>query len=257
MKINILTDNHALRDFDAEWGLSMFIEFNKQTILFDFGNSDLFLRNAEKLGLDVLNADYFVLSHGHWDHGNGLRFLPKRKLICHPGSFIKRYRGDKYLGLPYTFEESKEKFDLILSSRPLEIYKDVYFLGSIPRIIEFESKGTDQVKEDGTIDLVEDDSGLVIKTDKGIVVISGCAHAGICNTIEHAKKITNINKVYAVLGGFHLKGEDEVTTKTIEYLKRLNINYISTSHCTRFPALVQFANAFGSRPFESGQVIEL
>lgn len=257
MKINILTDNHALRNFDAEWGLSMFIEFNDKTILLDFGNSDLYIKNGKKLGLEVLNADYFVLSHGHWDHGNGLRFLPKRKLICHPGSFIKRYRGDKYLGLPYNLEEAKEKFDLLLSNDYFEIYKDVFFLGSIPRIVEFESKGTDQVKEDGTLDLVEDDSGLVIKTDKGIVVISGCAHAGICNTIEYAKKIANTDEVYAVLGGFHLKGEDEVTNKTIEYLKKLNINYISTSHCTRFPALVQFANAFGSKPFESGQVIEL
>lgn len=257
MKINILTDNHALRNFNAEWGLSMFIEFNDKTILLDFGNSDLFIENGKKLGLEVLNADYFVLSHGHWDHGNGLKFLPKRKLICHPGSFIKRYRGDNYLGLPYTLEQAKEKFDLFLSNDYFEIYKDVFFLGSIPRIIEFESKGTDQVKEDGTLDLVEDDSGLVIKTEKGIVIISGCAHAGICNTIEHARKITNTDKVYAVLGGFHLKGEDEVTNKTIEYLKKLNINYISTSHCTRFPALVQFANAFGSKPFESGQVIEL
>ncbi len=257
MKINILTDNHALRNFDAEWGLSMFIEFEDKTILMDYGNTDLFLKNGEKLGLNVLNADYFVLSHGHWDHGNGLKYLPSCKLICHPGSFINRYRGKTFLGLPYTFEEANEKYDLILSAEPYEICENAWFIGGIPRVVEFESKGTDQVLEDGSLDLVEDDSGIVFKTEKGIVVISGCAHAGICNTIEYAKKITNTDKVYAVVGGFHLKGNDEVTTKTIDYMKKLNIEYISTSHCTRFPALVQFANEFGSKPFESGQVIEL
>jgi 7,8-dihydropterin-6-yl-methyl-4-(beta-D-ribofuranosyl)aminobenzene 5'-phosphate synthase len=257
MKINVLTDNHALRNFDAEWGLSMFIEFEGKTILMDYGNSDLFIRNGEKLGLDVLDADYFVLSHGHWDHGNGLKYLPSCSLICHPGSFINRYRGKTYLGLPYTLEEAQEKYNLVMREGPLEIFKNAYFIGGIPRLVEFESKGTDQVLEDGSLDLVEDDSGIVFKTEKGIVVISGCAHAGICNTIEYAKKITNTDKVYAVIGGFHLKGNDEVTNMTIEYLKSLNIEYISTSHCTRFPALVQFANEFGSKPFESGQVIEL
>jgi 7,8-dihydropterin-6-yl-methyl-4-(beta-D-ribofuranosyl)aminobenzene 5'-phosphate synthase len=257
MKINILTDNHALRNFDAEWGLSMFIEFEGQTILMDYGNTDLFLRNGKKLGLDVLKADHFVLSHGHWDHGNGLKYLPSCKLICHPGSFINRYRGTTYLGLPYSFEEMDEKYELSLHHEAYEFCKGAYFLGGIPRIVSFESKGTDQIKEDGSLDLVEDDSGIVFKTEKGLVIISGCAHAGICNTIEHAKNITGVDQVYAVLGGFHLKGNDDVTEKTIEYLKALDIKYISTSHCTRFPALAQFYNTFGSIPFESGQVIEL
>ena len=88
------------------------------------------------------------------------------------------------------------------------------------------------------MDFVEDDSGLVFKTDKGLVVISGCAHSGICNIIEYAKKTTGINKVYAVIGGFHLKGEDDLTTKTIEYLKTIDIEYLSTSHCTEFQLLL-------------------
>jgi len=258
MKVYVLTDNHANRKFSAEWGLSLFIEVSDKKILFDYGDTDLYIQNARKLGIDLFNADYYVLSHGHWDHGNGLRFLPaNKKLICHPDCFIKRYRGVKYLGLPYTFEEANERFVLDLHSEPSEFSQNVIFLGSIPRIVEFESKGTDQIKEDGSVDLVEDDSGIVIKTLKGLIVISGCAHAGICNTIEHAIKITGINKVYAVLGGFHLKGNDEVTEKTIEYLKKFDIKFLSTSHCTEFPALVQFSNDFGCIPFESGQVIEL
>ena len=224
---------------------------------FDFGNTDLFLRNAEKLGVDVVNAEHFVLSHGHWDHGNGLQYMPSRKLVCHPGVFIKRYRGTNYLGLPYSEEEMREKFDCMTSAEPVQLDDDVFFLGEIPRRVDFESRKTDFIKEDGTMDLVMDDSGLAIKTEKGIVVITGCAHSGVCNMIEHAMDVCGDRRVYAVLGGFHLKGNDELTEKTIGYLKKMDIRYMSTSHCTEFPALVRFANELDSWPYHAGDIIEL
>lgn len=257
MKIFVLTDNHASRDFAAEWGLSLYIKSSKN-ILFDFGNTNLFLENAKKMELDIHDADYCVLSHGHWDHGNGLRYLSDKKLICHPDAFIKRYRkAGGYIGLPFTLEEAREKFELILSSDPYFIDENIIFLGEIPRIVEFESKNTNFIKDDNTLDFVMDDSALAIKTKKGLVVISGCAHSGICNTIEYARKVSGIQKIYAVLGGFHLKGGDKLTRKTIEYLKGVNADIIATSHCTQFPALVEFSNAFGSKPFTSGMIIEL
>lgn len=257
MKIYVLSDNHAQRKFKAEWGLSFYIEHDGKKILFDFGSSDLFIKNAEKLGIDVLDADYYILSHGHWDHGDGLKFMPKIKVISHPDIFIKRYSKERYIGLEYTYEEAMEKFDFVFSKKPYNITDDIIFLGEIPRVTEFESKETYFLKDDGTLDYVWDDSGIVIKTEKGLVVISGCAHAGICNTIEYAKKITGIDRVYAVLGGFHLKDDGELTLKTIEYLKDMKINHIKTSHCTSFPALVQFANGLGSMPYGAGDIIEL
>lgn len=257
MKIYVLSDNHAQKDFNAEWGLSFYIEFNNETILFDFGSSDLYIKNGRKLGINVFNADHYVLSHGHWDHGDGLKYMPKRKIVCHPKVFTKRYTEDRYLGLPYTYEEMEEKFDLILTKEPYKLNEKTIFLGEIPRTNDFESKNTQFIKKDGTLDFVEDDSSIVFITNKGLVIISGCAHAGICNTIEYAKRVTKIDKIYAVLGGFHLKGEDEITQKTIEYLNDLNIKYLRPSHCTQFPALVQFANTFGSKPFGVGEVIEL
>lgn len=257
LKISVLTDNRAARDFKAEWGLSLFIEKDGKSILFDFGDSDLFLKNAEKLGINPLAADHFLLSHGHWDHGNGLRFMPKIKLICHPDAFIKRYSGSNNIGLPFTLEEAKEKFDLVLTDSPMTIEEDIFFLGTIERKFDFENITTPFVREDGSIDTLKDDSGLAIITDKGLAVISGCAHAGICNTVEHAKKITGVDKVYAVFGGFHLKGGDAQCAETIDYLKNVKAEYISTSHCTQFPALIEFANAFGSVPFAAGKVIEL
>lgn len=144
MKVHVLVDNHAQRKFDAEWGLSLFVETRSGTILFDYGNTDLFLKNASKKGLDVLDADYFVLSHGHWDHGNGLVNLPlkdpKIRIICHPGSFIKRYRGQDYLGLPLPYDELKEKIEFFFVETWYKITENVFFLGQIPRVTSFENK---------------------------------------------------------------------------------------------------------------------
>lgn len=256
VKIYVLADNHASVICKAEWGLSLFIESSKK-ILFDFGASDLFLRNAEKLRLNVYDADYFVLSHGHWDHGNGLAYLSDKKLVCHPDAFIKRYNGSRYLGLPFSYEKAQEKFELITSSSPVKIDENITFLGQIPRTNEFEGKESVFLKEDGSVDEVRDDSALAITTEKGLVIITGCAHAGVCNTIEYAKRLSGVTQVYAVMGGFHLKGNDEVTSKTIEYLKGQKIQKIMPSHCTEFPALAEFNLKLGSSPYKAGQIINL
>ena len=259
MKIYVLTDNHASKNFSAEWGLSLLIKHDCKNILFDFGNSKLFLENAKKLGIDLSLVDYYILSHGHWDHGDGLAYLKeKKKLICHPNAFIKRYRKTGgYIGLSFNIEEAKEKFELCLTRKPYMISDKIIFLGKIPRNTEFESQKTNFVKEDGSEDFVIDDSALAIKSEKGLIVISGCAHAGICNTIEYARKVSKVDKVYAVLGGFHLKGNDDLTLKTIKYLKKLNIDILRPSHCTQFPALAEFYNNFNSKPLLAGAEINI
>ena len=95
------------------------------------------------------------------------------------------------------------------------------------------------------------------KTPKGLVVITGCGQAGICNTIEYAKKITEEENVYAVIGGFHLKKADLVTKKVIEYFKDEKITHIYPSHCTDLPALAEFHNAFKIKQVKTGDIIEL
>ncbi|NLW25202.1 MAG: MBL fold metallo-hydrolase [Clostridia bacterium] len=256
MRIYFLVDNLAGRNCRAEWGFSLFIE-GKKNILFDFGASNLFLLNAQKLGIDLEKVDYLVLSHGHWDHGNGLEYIANKKLICHPEAFIRRYRDNEYIGLPINLAQAREKFDLILSSDPIKIDEEIVFLGQIPRRNDFEAKDTVFCKEDGSKDFVLDDTGLAFKTEKGLVIISGCAHAGICNTVDYAVKITGMNKVYAVLGGFHLKGKDQITNKTITYLQKLRVEKVMPSHCTQFPALVEFNKAFGNPQLYCGQILEL
>jgi 7,8-dihydropterin-6-yl-methyl-4-(beta-D-ribofuranosyl)aminobenzene 5'-phosphate synthase len=240
VKITVLSENTAGAGFLAEHGLSYLIEHNGNCLLFDTGASDVFLKNADKLNLDVPSAvDTVVLSHGHWDHGNGLQHLHGQKLVTHSKSFIKRYRkgNDSEVGLDFTEEYAREKFNLILSSEPLRIYKDVWYLGEIPRENDFEAQTTTFVDEDNNPDFVPDDSALAFIEENSLVVITGCSHSGICNIINQAQIVTGIQKVKAVMGGFHLKKNNEQTHKTIQFFKRLGVEEAYPSHCVELEAL--------------------
>ena len=256
MKLTILNDNAPGDVCGSEHGLSYFIEADK-SILFDAGSSDLFLKNAKLLNLDLNLIDTVVLSHGHWDHGNGLEYIKDKKLITHPDSFQKKYRKkDKsYIGLPFSKEEAEQKFELITTKRPFQISEQIIFLGQIPRLNDFEAKSTSFNLEDGTDDFVLDDSALAVKTKNGLVVISGCAHSGICNIVDYAIKVTGITKVFGVIGGFHLKKNDKQTQKTIEYFKTSEIQKIYPSHCTALPALAAFHQTFNTKQVLSGDII--
>ncbi len=258
MKLIVLNDNEAGNKCEAEHGLSFLVEDEKK-ILFDAGPSDVFLRNAKKLRIELDDVDFIVLSHGHWDHGNGLEFIKNNKLICHQDCFIKRYRNkdDSYIGLPFTLEETKKKFNLILSKEPYQISENTLFLGEIPRVNHFEAKKTLFHKEGKKEDFVMDDSAIVIKFVKGLIIIAGCSHAGICNIIEYAKKVTGIKKVHAVIGGFHLKVVDDVTNKTIEYFQREQIERVYPCHCVYPPVLDKFSEVLGAERIKSGDIIDL
>ena len=105
MQISVLTDNSAGSFTMAEHGLSYLIQYNGQRILFDTGQSDMFIKNAKTMNVSLENIDMIVLSHGHFDHGNGLEYLSRMSLLCHPGCFVKRYRKQDhtYIGLAYKF----------------------------------------------------------------------------------------------------------------------------------------------------------
>ncbi|MFZ7102676.1 MAG: MBL fold metallo-hydrolase [Peptococcaceae bacterium] len=256
MKIHVLVDNCAGKACASEWGLSFYIEA-EINILFDFGASDLFLKNGEKNKVDFAKLDYLVLSHGHWDHGNGLRFLRDKKLVCHPAAFTRRISGERKTGLPLTKEECLKRFELILAADPCDLTEKFTFLGQIPRNNKFEAQDTEFSQEDGSKDYLEDDSALVYKGEEGLIIVSGCAHSGICNIVDYAVKVTGINKIKAVIGGFHLKKGDSITAKTIDHLKALRVEQVIPTHCTAFPALVEFNKHFGSSQIYAGQVIEL
>jgi 7,8-dihydropterin-6-yl-methyl-4-(beta-D-ribofuranosyl)aminobenzene 5'-phosphate synthase len=259
MKLTVLTENVAGGKFFAEHGLSYYIEHDRFSFLFDTGHSDNFIKNARMLGLDVQNnIDTIVLSHGHWDHGDGLRFLEDKTLICHPGAFIKRYRkNDKSdIGLASSKSELTKKYKLITTEKPYEITKNIIFLGEIPRLNDFEAQSTSFVDEKGEADFVMDDSAIAIIQNNELIVVTGCSHSGICNIVEHAKTVSGIRNVKAVIGGFHLKHNNLQLLKTIEYLKEANISEIYPSHCTELPALCEFHKSLGIKQLKTGMILE-
>ena len=258
LKITVLNDNIAGRWCRAEHGLSFRIEAD-QTVLFDTSSSDLIAYNAKILNIDLQQIDTIVLSHGHDDHTGGLSLFEGQQLICHPDTFLKRTRKSNgtELGIKWSEDEIRSKFDLVLSRDPIQLSEQIYFLGEIPRLTEFESKQTAFKKADGTDDFVMDDSGLVIVTSKGLVVVSGCAHSGICNMTTHAMKVTGIEKVHLVIGGFHLQSDDTTTQQTIDWMKSMQVEQVIPSHCTGFSAQTSIFKSFRFIPVKSGNTIEI
>lgn len=256
LRISVLTDNQPGTSTQAEHGLSYLVEADGRKVLFDTGQSDLFMRNAEKMGLKPSDADLIVLSHGHFDHGNGLHFLGGGNLLCHPGCFVKRYRKkDKlYIGLMSGKEETSEKFSLTCSSEPVRISPALWFLGEIPRLKDFEARPGDFILDDGSDDPVIDDSALAIELPDGLFVITGCGHAGVVNTLEHARRISGVNRLMGIMGGFHLKENNRQLKETISYLRKEGLSHVLPSHCNQLPALCAFNEAFGSRPVATGAI---
>jgi len=147
------------------------------------------------------------------------------------------------------------KFDLQTSDQPLQITENIYFLGEIPRLTNFESQKTSFVFDDGSPDFVMDDSALALKMPEGLFVVTGCGHSGIVNTFEYARKVTGISKLYGVMGGLHLKENDFQTQETIKYIRENNLTHIFPSHCTELPALCAFHNALNIRHLKTGDIL--
>lgn len=240
MNFTILSENRENDCFLGEGGLSIYLEVNGHNFLLDTGYSSLFLDNARKLNIDVDAIDIVVLTHGHSDHTNGVPYLKSGKtIIMHPAGFKVRYSKRKkvFVGFPMSEEELRAKHNVLLTKDALEFMDGVYFLGEIPMTIDFEMDGNFSTTLDDEftqVDYTEDDSGIAIKTDEGLVIMTGCGHRGICNTIEHAKRVTGESRVFAVLGGFHLRNlekQQHKIDKTIKYFNDNGIKRLYLGHC--------------------------
>lgn len=238
MKVVILTENRQCdNNCISEEGLSIYIEINNDKLLLDGGITDAFLKNSKILNIDLDQVHTIALSHGHWDHGNGLKYINDKKiLILHPECYTERYslrRNMAYAGINQNKEELSKKFELIETRESYKIFENVWFLGEIDRKFEVPEKNLPTVLKNGKVDYLYDDcGGVVIKTENGIVIFSSCSHSGIDNIIEQAKKISNENRVIAVIGGFHLKQINSYTDQIIKYFKTNNIRSAYMGHCT-------------------------
>jgi len=242
MKITLLTENSvsekAWRTCIAEWGLSALIEFEGKKILFDTGMTYVYIKNAKALGVDLEDVDVIALSHKDPDHIGGLKLWKsseKKQLVAHP----------------ITIERISGNFEIKSTSATLEFLPNAFFLGEIPRVMKFEigQRGSDKML---------DDSALAFKTKNGtIVVITGCSHPGICNICEYAKKITG-QKLYAVIGGFHLShAAESLLDDTINYFKSEKLKLIYPMHCVDMPALSRFYIEFGITKVSAGDTIKI
>ena len=255
MKLQILVDNVANAG-QGEWGFSCLIEDQWQRVLLDTGASSLFLQNAKLLGQDLLNLDYVVLSHGHWDHTWGLETLikhyiknPESKrpaIVAHPKVFERTLNPKGAENGPIVNQATLEgRFHLQLTRKPLWLSKRLLWLGEIERLFPFEyvePKGK-RLTESGTIpDHSPDDSALAYLTDAGLVIITGCSHSGICNIVEQARHLTGEIRVLDIVGGTHLLQYSRGRmTATLEYLRGVKPEQLHIGHCTSLAAKVELA----------------
>lgn len=243
MQLTVLVDNNTLIDryYLGEPGVSYYIEDDDAKILLDVGYSDIFLRNAQAMGIDLSRVQQVVLSHGHNDHTRGLLWLveqeyfKKQTLVAHPGAFVPKKFDGADIGATFTTEQLKDKCQLKLSKEPLQLSKRITFLGEIPSLNDFEERRSFGINDD-PIDLVMDDTALVYRGEEGLFIITGCSHSGICNIIEYAKQVCGESRVQGVIGGWHLFKVDTQLEKTIDYLKENNISELYPCHCCSFKA---------------------
>lgn len=247
-RITILVDNNVQpnRGLMPEHGFSALVERPGLRFLFDTGQGKALPHNAQALGVDLSGLDAVILSHGHYDHTGGLNYVigrnPGIRIIAHPKALSKHFsvrRGEKnprYVGIPYQESALKEAGgQLDLTETFTEVLDNVWFTGFVPRDAEFVSDKGLVRRRDGKwhSDIIEDDASLVVGTPKGPVVLFGCAHAGVGNTLAHIQQNMGIETIYAVIGGTHLGFQPESALHAaIEDFERFKVQLVGTAHCT-------------------------
>jgi 7,8-dihydropterin-6-yl-methyl-4-(beta-D-ribofuranosyl)aminobenzene 5'-phosphate synthase len=266
-----LQDGKFKKSLLAEHGFSAIVRTitgdKTHTLLFDTGFSDIgAVYNAKALGADLSAIEAIAFSHGHMDHTAGFKSMaaaiPQKNLpvFAHPAIFRSpryfKYGENTKIYLPSLTREdvSAAGMSLVETATPLAICaNDVLFLGEIPRRTDFE-KGIPiaHYEEDSVekFDAIEDDTSIVMNLrNKGLVILSGCAHSGIVNTVRYAQEATDMEKVHVIMGGFHLGGPlfEPIIGRTTEELQKINPAYIIPTHCTGRKAVAFMETTFKER----------
>lgn len=247
LRITTLIENELNRDksLNAEHGISLYVEVDGKKILFDTGQSGNFVKNAEKLNIDLNDLDYVIISHSHYDHSGGFEKLVQEydndfKLFLGEGFFKEKHSlsGDiyRYVGSPFREGFLKEKnieTEYVTSIK--YITENAMIITDFERDPEYENVNEAMCLKEGdkfVFDKFRDEVALAIDTDEGIVVLVGCSHPGIVNMVETIIKRTG-RDIYGVIGGTHLmKEDDKKINKVIDYLKEKEIKQIGACHCT-------------------------
>jgi 7,8-dihydropterin-6-yl-methyl-4-(beta-D-ribofuranosyl)aminobenzene 5'-phosphate synthase len=276
MKITVLVDNNTIIDryLFGEPGVSFFIQDSGKNILFDVGYSDIFIKNGQKLGVNIYDIDCIAISHGHSDHTWGLvpllrlyteAILEKQEfkipmLLAHSQAFEYKYGDKEVIGSIIEEKMLNSFFNMNLRKEPFWITDKLVFLGEIERVNSFENKEPiGKYLNQGIIvdDFIKDDTALAYKSKDGLIIITGCSHSGICNIIEYAKKVCSENRVVDVIGGLHLLDPDkEQIEMTKKFMKQTDLKELHACHCTDLNSKLALSEVAKIKEVGVGLVLE-
>ena len=262
LQMTVLIDNAARgRGLRAEHGLSLWVEADGTNILFDTGQGLVLAANADALGVDLPTANAVVLSHGHYDHTGGLPevlgLLEQATVYIHPRAFEPKFGRypdgvGRDIGAPIhdLADIRSHVAQVTTTAGPTQIADGIWVTGEVPRRNDFEDTGGPFFLDQPCTqpDLLIDDQAMYVETAGGTVVFMGCAHAGLVNTLDYISELTAGRNVHAVFGGFHLaRASDDRMARTIEALRRYNVQQLGPAHCTGFAASARLLEAFPDR----------
>jgi 7,8-dihydropterin-6-yl-methyl-4-(beta-D-ribofuranosyl)aminobenzene 5'-phosphate synthase len=247
LRITVLVDNTVTRSgLLAEHGLSFWIQADRQHMLFDVGQGGVLSHNLEALGIDLAIAEAIVISHGHYDHtgclDTVLEKMPTPKLYLHPDAVKKKYARcsappHREIGMPEPARKAVLALgqNVIWTRHVTEIFPSMHVTGQIPRRSDNSDTGGPFFLDSkcSEPDPLFDDQAIFFETAEGVVVVLGCAHAGVASTLDYIFEITNRRQIIAVIGGTHLSGAGKFRLQeTIDAFERYQVPKIAPAHCT-------------------------
>jgi 7,8-dihydropterin-6-yl-methyl-4-(beta-D-ribofuranosyl)aminobenzene 5'-phosphate synthase len=247
LRITSLVENDAARpSLRTEHGLSFWVEWGGRRILFDTGQGLTLLENAREMEVPLTEVETVVLSHGHWDHASGLKPLldagMKPEVLLHPDALKTRYSKwhkppEEPIGMPPPVEDAlrTKTRRLIWTTAPTPLTDGAWVTGPIPRRTEFEDVGGPFYLDRAFTqpDPITDDQAVWFETVRGVVVLLGCAHAGVVNTLAYVSELAGKPQIHAVLGGMHLlRAKRPRMEATLQALRRHQVEFVAPAHCT-------------------------
>ena len=261
IRIRILVDNKGAAGLVGEHGFAAWIEVSGHTILFDTGQGQALVPNAAVMGSDLSRTDTLILSHGHYDHSGALSqvlpIAPTARVYCNPGCFLPRYSiraGEAPRNISMAVVDKKaistlpsERIHWAIAARKL--FPSVGITGPIPRVHPLEDPGGPFFLDpEGMLpDPIEDDLAIWIETSRGLLIITGCCHSGLINTVTHIRAISGVERVHGIVGGLHLANAcKERLDATCSALRQWHPDFIMPCHCTGDGAVAALRDQLGS-----------